>query len=141
MVAQPVVGDDDIRREGLRGQHSSDALIPGEQFGIGGSSLVRGLEEREGTGDRGYVATLEVTTPPIAPGTRLVAFADTGEARLLAAGGAPGVTQHATSTGVGVRWQWRRQLTLSADWAYVLDGTGTTNKHDNRFHASLAWRF
>jgi hemolysin activation/secretion protein len=125
----------------LRGQHSSDALIAGEQFGMGGASLVRGLEEREGTGDKGYVATLELVTPPLAPGLRGLAFADTGEARTVAAGGAPAAKQHATSAGLGLRWQWRRQLSLSADWAYVLDGTGTTNKHDNRFHASLAWRF
>jgi len=49
--------------------------------------------------------------------------------------------QHASSAGVGVRWQWRKRLSLSADWAYVLDGTGSTNKHDNRVHLSLSLRY
>ena len=125
----------------LRGQASGDALIPGEQFGIGGSSLVRGLEEREGTGDRGYVATAELMTPSLAEGLRGLVFVDAGEARLRAAGGAAGAVQHASSAGVGLRWQWRKRLSLSADWATVLDGTGSTNKHDNRVHATLSVRF
>jgi hemolysin activation/secretion protein len=125
----------------LRGQYSSDALIPGEQFGIGGASLVRGLEEREGTGDKGYVATLEVMTPPLFEGLRALAFADTGQARLVAAGGVPATAQHATSAGLGIRYQWRRNVSLAADWAYVFDGTGTTNSGDNRFHASLVVRY
>ncbi|MBX3665457.1 MAG: ShlB/FhaC/HecB family hemolysin secretion/activation protein [Burkholderiales bacterium] len=125
----------------LRGQASGDVLIPGEQFGIGGASLVRGLEEREGTGDRGYVATAELLTPLLAEGLRGLVFVDTGEARLRAAGGAAGAVQHASSAGVGVRWQWRKRLSLSADWATVLDGTGSTNKHDNRVHATLSMRF
>lgn len=125
----------------LRGQYTGDALIPGEQFGMGGAALVRGLEEREGTGDRGYVATAEILTPVLTEGLRALAFMDTGQARTIAAGGAQAAKQHATSAGLGLRWQWRRQLTLAPDWAYVLDGTGTTNAADNRFHASLAWRF
>lgn len=125
----------------LRGQASGDALIPGEQFGIGGASLVRGLEEREGTGDRGYVATAELMTPPLTEGLRGLVFVDAGEARLRAAGGAASAVQHASSAGLGVRWQWRKRLSLSADWATVLDGTGSTNKHDNRVHVTLSVRF
>lgn len=126
----------------VRGQYSSDALIPGEQFGIGGAAWVRGLEEREGTGDKGYVATLEVLTPPLYEGLRGLAFVDTGQARLnQAAGSGLEARQSATSVGVGARWIWRRQLSVSVDWAYVLNGTGTTNENDNRVHASALYRF
>ena len=51
----------------LRGQYANDALIPGEQFGIGGTGSVRGLRDREATGDRGYTLNLEATTPPVEP--------------------------------------------------------------------------
>lgn len=126
----------------VRGQLSDDALIPGEQFAIGGSAWVRGLEEREGTGDKGYVATLELQTPPIYEGLRALAFADTGQARLnRAAGSGLEATQSATSIGLGARWVWRRQLSVSVDWAYVLNGTASTNEHDNRVHASALYRF
>ncbi len=70
----------------LAGQFTSDALVPGEQFGIGGITSVRGYEERELAGDRGAFASVELLAPPLAnlPGlgggsVRLVAFADAGQ--------------------------------------------------------------
>jgi hemolysin activation/secretion protein len=126
----------------FRGQVSSDALIPGEQFGIGGAAWVRGLEEREGTGDKGYVLTFEAQTPPLYEGIRGVAFFDTGQARINQAAGSGLVEkQSASSVGLGARWVWRRQLSVSIDWAYVLNGTGTTNDNDYRAHASILYRF
>jgi len=46
---------------------------------------------------------------------RALAFMDTGRAHLRAAGGAAAATAHATSFGLGLRWQWRRQLSVSMD--------------------------
>ena len=46
-------------------QTTSDALVPGEQFGLGGASTVRGYEEREVVGDRGMVASLELAGPEL----------------------------------------------------------------------------
>lgn len=125
----------------LRGQWTGDALIAGEQFGLGGAQGLRGLEEREGTGDRGHLATLELTTPQLAEGLRALAFMDTGRAHLRAAGGAAAATAHATSFGFGVRWQWRRQLSVSMDWARVASAGGGLRTGDGRLHASLAVRF
>lgn len=125
----------------LRGQWTGDALVAGEQFGLGGAQGLRGLEEREGTGDRGHLATLELTTPQLAEGLRALAFMDTGRAHLRAAGGAAAATAHATSFGVGVRWQWRRQLSVSMDWARVASAGGGLRTGDGRLHASLALRF
>ena len=48
----------------LNGQLSDQALIPGEQFGIGGVRSVRGYEEREVTGDYGFQASLEGWSSP-----------------------------------------------------------------------------
>jgi len=125
----------------LRGQWTGDALIAGEQFGLGGAQGLRGLEEREGTGDRGHLATLELTTPQLAEGLRALAFMDTGRAHLRAAGGAAAATAHATSFGLGLRWQWRRQLSASMDWARVASAGGGLRTGDGRLHASLAVRF
>lgn len=125
----------------LRGQWTGDALIAGEQFGLGGAQGLRGLEEREGTGDRGHLATLEFTTPPLAEGLRALAFMDTGRAHVRAAGGAAAASAHATSVGFGVRWQWRSQLSVSVDWARVASAGGGLRTGDGRVHASLAVRF
>lgn len=60
-------------------QATGDALIPGEQFGLAGTSAVRGYEEREVTGDSGLAASLEFLTPDIGgTGLRGVFFADAG---------------------------------------------------------------
>ena len=48
-----------LRRPVRRG----DALVAGEQFGIGGQDSVRGFDERELIDDRGNRANLELQTP------------------------------------------------------------------------------
>lgn len=125
----------------LRGQASGDALIPGEQFGLGGASGVRGLEEREGTGDQGLLGSVEVMTPQITESLRLLAFADSGQVRNHQAGAGVPAREGASGAGLGMRYQWRRNFTMAVDWAYVLNGAGTTNKHDTRVHAVLAVRY
>jgi hemolysin activation/secretion protein len=125
----------------LRGQVSGDALIPGEQFGLGGAGGVRGLEEREGTGDQGTLGSIELLTPQLAEGLRLLAFADAGQVRNHQAGAGIVAQQGASSVGLGLRYQWRQNLSLAVDWAYVLDGADTTGKHDNRAHAALSVRY
>ncbi|GAB4114653.1 MAG: filamentous hemagglutinin transporter protein FhaC [Rubrivivax sp.] len=61
-LALPVLEDWTLA---LRGnlQFAADPLVPGEQFGIGGSATVRGYEEREITGDSGLVAGVELIGP------------------------------------------------------------------------------
>jgi hemolysin activation/secretion protein len=125
----------------LHGQYSGDALIPGEQFALGGAALVRGLEEREGTGDTGYVVSLEMISPEILPGVRALGFFDQGAAHLRGTRGTASTTEHTSSVGLGLRGQWERHVTLSLDWAHVLDGTETTHRGDNFMHAALSIRY
>ncbi|MGE4112156.1 MAG: ShlB/FhaC/HecB family hemolysin secretion/activation protein, partial [Burkholderiales bacterium] len=125
----------------LRGQASGDALIPGEQFGLGGASGVRGLEEREGTGDQGLLGSVELMSPQIAEGLRVLVFSDAGQVRSHQAGAGINAREGASSAGAGLRYQWRRNLSVSLDWAQVMNGAGTTNKHDNRAHLSLSLRY
>ena len=113
----------------LRGQAADSPLIPGEQFGFGGATSVRGLRDREFTGDRGYTLTLEALGPALVDTLKPVVFVDYGYAALRDGASVPGLTQSsesASSIGAGLRWNWKRQLEASADLAYVLNGTAGT---------------
>ncbi len=70
-------------------QYTSDMLLPGEQFGLGGMDSVRGFFEREFTGDKGFSGSVELYSPELVAldsGTasdvrvRLLAFYDYGRA-------------------------------------------------------------
>lgn len=135
----------------LRGQVSGDHLISGEQFGLGGAASVRGLRDREYSGERGYSATIEGMGPPLLAQTRPVVFFDHGytyqrQGPAPVAGAVTG-GQSASSAGVGFRWNWQRRLDVSADLAYVLDGLagspgveGSSAGHV-KLHFSVFYRF
>ena len=126
----------------LRGQYSAEPLIPGEQFGLGGAASVRGLREREVTGDTGVSFTVEGIVPmPWAQGLSAVVFTDAGEVRSRNVPlGQPG-RQDAVSVGVGLRWVVARRFSLAVDAAQVLNGTTATESGDRRVHFSLVYRF
>jgi hemolysin activation/secretion protein len=125
----------------LRGQATRDALIPGEQFALGGASWVRGFPEREASGDSGYVANLEATTPEIAEGLRAAVFLDWGAVRLRDAAAGQSVRQGASSVGAGVRWRAGRNASVVFDLARVLDGAGATPAGRSFGHLALVIRF
>jgi hemolysin activation/secretion protein len=133
-------------------QFTDDALVPGEQFGIGGAASVRGYEERELAGDRGAAASLELLGPDVAAlagWTRALpmllqpfAFADVGwiENRLAT----PCLPERTRCTlagsGLGLRLQ-RSDLLAKLAVAQALKAGATTERHDWRVHASLALSF
>lgn len=133
-------------RAAVEGQSAGEPLISGEQFGLGGASSVRGFEEREVAGDRGWRAVLELWSPPLAGNARLLGFVEGGETRRLQAQAAEVANEGVSSAGVGGRWQWREQLSVSADWGYVLNGVDASrtsgSKHGrNKLHFNLLYRF
>ena len=129
---------------GLSGQKSSDLLIPGEQFGVGGSSTLRGFEERSVTGDSGAQLSLELWTPAWS-GVRFLYFID--QARVDVNGGnvTPSARYDLSSTGLGLRWNWKQQLSVAIDYGYILKGGGadtTINQDgDSKAHLNLVYRF
>jgi hemolysin activation/secretion protein len=125
----------------VRGQLADEPLIPGEQFGVGGALSVRGLREREVTGDSGISGTLEALVPLPWEGLGAVVFTDAGQVRSKNI--VPGLPSHqdALSVGVGLRWTIARSLSLAIDAAQVLDGTTSSVSGDRRVHASLVTRF
>ena len=123
----------------FEGQYADSALIPAEQFAVGGMNTVRGYDERALLGDHGGFATLELRTPILQnvltgiPGLRQaegargarrvdrlqgVVFADGGfitRAELLQG---EERTESIFSAGAGLRWAFSRYAQLRADVGY-----------------------
>ncbi|MBL8381120.1 MAG: ShlB/FhaC/HecB family hemolysin secretion/activation protein [Burkholderiales bacterium] len=125
----------------LRGQLARDPLIAGEQFGFGGASGVRGLREREVTGDFGVLTSAELLSPALLDGLRAVLFLDAGSARLREPGAGQAARIRSASLGAGLRWAPRPGLSVSVDYARVVDGAVATRSGDDRLHFHLAMQF
>lgn len=125
----------------LDAQYASKPLISAEQFGLGGVRSVRGFQERETAGDRGWRASVEVLTPRLAGRHRLVGFVDAGRHdRLNPLPGEPARTQVA-SYGLGWRWAVAGAVSASLDWARVARGTPASPAGSHALHLSAGWRF
>ncbi|MBJ7309978.1 ShlB/FhaC/HecB family hemolysin secretion/activation protein [Rugamonas sp. CCM 8940] len=126
----------------VNGQYSADALIPGEQFGAGGSSSVRGFAEREISNDSGLGANLEAYTPNLCVGRdgwncRLLAFYD--HARVRRNHALPGELDGTSiaSAGLGLRFLIASNLNLQIDYGHVLRAGATARADANRLHLRL----
>ena len=130
-------------------QYSPDALISGEQFGLGGLGSVRGTAiERPVSGDKGLSTSLEVTTPELAPGLRLLAFIDAG---WLGNNNPVAPKPHSdrlASAGLGLRYG-NGPYAVSLDYGHILSGSrvplslnsSSPQKGDNRFYINVSARF
>jgi hemolysin activation/secretion protein len=126
----------------FRGQYADEPLIPGEQFGIGGSGSVRGLRDREVTGDRGHSFTAEVQAPARYADITPFAFFDYGWRKHLAPVPGTALTDDASSIGVGLKWHWQRKLEVNASLARVLNGvTNGTPQGHVKLEFSAFYRF
>jgi hemolysin activation/secretion protein len=129
-------------------QTSGSALISGEQFGLGGASSIRGAGERVLSGDTGAALAMELSTPELTRGLRLLGFVDAGWlSSNNTAGSAKAASDQLASAGVGLRYSlgW---LNLSADWGHIVTGanpaaTGVIvpKAGDEKLHLNLTARF
>ncbi len=131
-------------------QYSRDALISGEQFGLGGAGSVRGTGERPIAGDSGLFASTEISTKELAPGLRLVGFVDAG---LLANNNPNGNPKPAkdniASTGLGLRYASPVGFSLTAEYGRVITGSslpfapgsGIPQVGDEKLHVNFTARF
>ena len=133
---------------GFSGQQTSNLLISGEQFGLGGVGTVRGFEERAVTGDSGYLLNLEVWFPPLAEyQLRFLAFADFGHTEFNDGDlpGNEGVEFDPSSIGVGMYWTWRQNLSVSLNYGTIVEGGGldesVNQDGDSKLHVSAVYRF
>lgn len=131
-------------------QYSPDALISGEQFGVGGSVSVRGTGERPMSGDSGLAASLELTSPELGSGLRAVAFMDGGWINNHDSAMNPGkpASDQLVSVGLGLRYS-SGIYELSADWGRVVTGSvlpftpgsGIPQSGDQKAHLNFIARF
>lgn len=138
-----VLANDWQLRAIANGQLSGDALIPGEQFGAGGASSVRGFTEREVSNDSGLGANLEAYTPNLCPGRpgwncRALGFFDSAYVSRNHA--LPGElhSTYIASAGLGWRMLIGTYVNLQLDYGHVLHAGATGNVDGNRLHLRLA---
>ncbi|HWP11588.1 MAG TPA: ShlB/FhaC/HecB family hemolysin secretion/activation protein, partial [Ramlibacter sp.] len=131
-------------------QYSPDVLISGEQFGLGGLGSLRGTsDDRPITGDKGVSATLEVSTPELRPGLRLLGFVDAG----WLGNNSPNDTgkprsDRLSSAGLGLRYA-IEPFAVSVDYGRLLNGSSVPlafnsaapQKGDDRVYVNLVVRF
>lgn len=121
-------------------QTTRNALVAGEQFGVGGANSVRGFNERVYSNDKGHQATFELMTPELADKVgfeggrlRFLAFYDTGNLsrNFIQPGEQTGIG--VDSVGIGLRMTYKERFNLRLDYAQVLhDGGMDAGRPDGR---------
>ena len=133
-------------RFALSGQYTGDALIPGEQFGAGGASSVRGFSEREVSNDYGAQINAELYTPNLCSGIknvatqcRVLAFYDAAHLDRNKALAGEVSSSSLSSVGLGFRMFVDRYLNMQLDYGHVLSGAAGSEK--NRLHFKLNFSY
>lgn len=124
----------------LNGQYTSDALIAGEQFGVGGLDSVRGFYTRQLANDKGVRGTVEIWLPELFDqGFRMRPQFFLDAATLGRNEPQPGEIERVSvsSYGLGVRGGYSKQLTYRLDLGVVIDGGGVRNSGDTLLQGSM----
>jgi len=130
------------------GQYTRDALVPGEQFGIGGLDSTRGFLERQFAGDRGYSGSFELYSPDFGGNlgldglrARVLAFYDYGRVRLnnpqVFEAGVTGIS----SAGPGLRISYKSSLSVRFDYGFVIADGDAGPRERGRANFSVVWVF
>ncbi len=139
-------------RLALSAQYANAGLVAGEQFGLAGSTAVRGFSERAITADSGHLVNLEAYTPDFAadlhvPGNlRGILFYDFARGQNI---GVQLVTPGTASSlgiasgGLGLRYNLEKDFSFRADLAEVTKAgpLGTENRGDWRGHLNMTLSF
>lgn len=132
----------------LDGQYSEDALISGEQFGLGGINSVRGFQERTLANDRGVRYALELLSPDFGHYLDFAPIKLRATAYFNAAHGwrnhaLPGEIKHnhLASIGLGLRASFGPHAHIRLDLSDVLDDGGVGNAGQKFAQASFVLVF
>jgi hemolysin activation/secretion protein len=145
--AQQLFSNDLLLRAVYNGQYTNDALVPGEQFGMGGWNSVRGFYEREVANDVGNQASLELYSPDFGKWigdkwrARGLVFYDWARGRDNSPVLSP--KNGLAGTGLGIRVTRGRDVSIRVDYAYVLNGAepGGRPRGSDRIHAGVVLGF
>jgi hemolysin activation/secretion protein len=131
-------------------QYSPDVLISGEQFGLGGLGSVRGTSiDRPMTGDKGVLGSVEVMTPELGTGLRLLGFVDAGWLGNNSPNGTnKPSSDNLASVGVGLRYV-REPFSASLDYGRLVNSSkvplalnsASPQRGDDRVYVNLSVRF
>jgi len=139
---------DFILRTAFNGQQTKDLLIPGEQFGMGGTDSVRGYFEREVANDVGWRFSLEAYGPDWGPRigntwrARALVFADAARGHDNEPVRDPLFPENKLgSFGLGFRVNMGKSLAARLDVARTTQTAGTRVKGDSKVHAAIAYSF
>ncbi len=126
----------------LQAQWSQDALIAPQRFGVGGSAMLRGLQESELSGDSGIAVSLEYGWVP-EPRHRTAVFIDMGWVQRHMP--RTGEASDGQASALGVSWQWAlpQGLQLNASAASVIGANNlpVSKLNDARAHIAVNWSF
>lgn len=139
-------------RLAFSGQYTNTGLVPGEQFGLAGSTAVRGFNERAVTADAGHVVNLEAYTPDLAAGLSIpgnlrgVMFYDFARGTNLGVVvPTPGTASSVgiAAGGLGLRYNVQKDFSMRADLAEVTKAgpSGTESRGDWRGHFNMSLSF
>jgi hemolysin activation/secretion protein len=127
----------------LTGQHTNDALVPGEQFGAGGATTVRGFSERDLSNDRGQLINAELYMPnlcgtmaSVAAQCRALTFYDAAQVRRNDA--LPGEMDSASIASAGMRMALGRYMTMQLEYGRVLTQESRKSEATARYIYGLA---
>lgn len=134
----------------FNGQWAGGNLDSGQKFSLGGANGVRAYPTSEGSGDHGWLATLELRHT-LNPQWQINAFYDHGwvqenkNAGFVASDSTRSNRYSLRGAGIGVNYSLHSNIRLQASWAHKLgnnpnaidgnDGDGTD--HDSRFWLQL----
>ena len=129
-------------------QGTRDALVPGEQFGLGGANAVRGYEEREVTGDQAFYGSMELRGPDLGSAEgpvrhiQLLAFGDAGRVWNHLGSACMGTATMCSlaSVGLGARLS-SGPWSLRMDLAESLKAGTTTGRHKTFLHVQASYEF
>ncbi|NPU86276.1 MAG: ShlB/FhaC/HecB family hemolysin secretion/activation protein [Syntrophaceae bacterium] len=133
----------------VNGQYTENALVAGEQFGIGGANSVRGFLEREYANDYGYAGSLEAYSPDLlrlvgvsSVQSRLLVFYDRGQVRRNKPLAGETVGVEMASVGPGLRITDGKHFSISMDYGIVIDPPDeSTTRWSGMWHLSASFLF
>jgi hemolysin activation/secretion protein len=127
------------------GQLSGDALVSGEQFGAGGSTSVRGFDERVLSFDSGVGLNLEAFTPNLCGSAgwqcRALGFADLAHGKRNKVITGELDSGSISSAGLGLRLSRGQSFQLQLDWGHVLDAGPVTGADKNKVHLRAGFAY
>lgn len=134
------------------GQWASEPLISNEQFGLGGTSGVRGYQDGEAYGDTGWRLQFDLRAPPVNVGyfpgpkgdipanLRASVFMDYGQSYRLAQATGPDVKQWGTGVGFFLTASEHFEARLTLGWALQTTPGGSA-AGDARAYFNVGYQF